>query len=157
TTTASAIFITPSSPSTTSTTTTAAAATFIPFPAYSHRHSPPLLLPPLVILDPPPPSPPRRRHRTFDHDHENDHVSTPADLIPVRYSGESYLSTGHLARITPFKRNVLVLFHRASPADFKEYLWILQHGVSESCFGAGASGESRDAEGVGGRRVGDAE
>lgn len=67
--------------------------------------------------------------RRFDDDYED--VSTPADLIPVRYSGESNFETGRVVRIAPFRRNVLVGFHRAHIADFEELKWILHYGTTE--------------------------
>jgi hypothetical protein len=55
-------------------------------------------------------------------------VQIPTKFIPVRYSGELRVPTSHITHI--LKRNILTLFHPASPADVKEYAWILEHGAS---------------------------
>ncbi|OAG04002.1 uncharacterized protein CC84DRAFT_1177917 [Paraphaeosphaeria sporulosa] len=90
--------------------------------------------PPPMPMAPPPPSPPYKPTRSrglrfLDDDYS--HVSTPADLIPIQYSGESNLDTGRVVRIMPFNRNVLTIFHRAHITDFEEVKWILQHGTTD--------------------------
>lgn len=95
--------------------------------------------PPLLDLPPPPPPPPPSpplkptgcRHHPGDFPEYLEEVRTPSDLIPVRYSGESIIDTGHIVRIAPFRRNVLVSFHRAYIADFEEFEWIFHHCDTE--------------------------
>ncbi|KAF1980136.1 hypothetical protein BU23DRAFT_594464, partial [Bimuria novae-zelandiae CBS 107.79] len=106
-----------------------------PLPPMVAPTAPPLPLP--VQCPPPPPTPPfhspsSRILRDFPESYDS--ISTPADLLPVRYSGESLLDTSRVIRIAPFKRNLLLTFHRAHIADFEELKWLLQHGSTDTWY-----------------------
>jgi hypothetical protein len=58
-------------------------------------------------------------------------VSTPSELIPVSYSGESVQETSRVVMIEPFRRNVVVSHHAAQAADLNEHMWLLSWCKSE--------------------------
>lgn len=132
----------PSSPSSIRTTTSSAASISNPSHDDPSKSLPPSNQPTSPIQTnapssqppPPPPSPPykppgSRNLRIFPKDYTD--IFTPSDLIPVRFSGESLLDNSRIVRITHFKRNVLLTFHRAHIADFEEVKWLLTHGSTE--------------------------
>jgi hypothetical protein len=80
-------------------------------------------------MPPPPPAPLTSIPPAPVHIHE--HVSTPAALIPVNYSGESVQETSRIVMIEQFRRNVVVSQHVPQATDLNEHMWLLKHGNTE--------------------------
>lgn len=55
-------------------------------------------------------------------------VSTPDELITVRYSKSRNLKTSRIVRIQPFKRSVFLTHHSAGVTDLGEFRWLIQYG-----------------------------
>ncbi|KAF2787114.1 hypothetical protein K505DRAFT_317263 [Melanomma pulvis-pyrius CBS 109.77] len=57
--------------------------------------------------------------------------SSPTELIPARYFGESSLEASRIVQVIPFKRTVLLTPHRARAADFSQHQWLFKQATSE--------------------------
>ncbi|ORX94641.1 hypothetical protein BCR34DRAFT_629171 [Clohesyomyces aquaticus] len=61
-------------------------------------------------------------------------VQSHAGLIPVYYSAHPGGETDRVIRLGPFRRNVFTTTHRAQPADFAEYEWLIRYATPETWY-----------------------
>lgn len=60
-----------------------------------------------------------------------DKISSPTELLPSRYFGESTPEASRIVQVQPFRRTVLLTHHRARGADLMQHQWLFKHATSE--------------------------
>ena len=61
-------------------------------------------------------------------------VSTPGELVPTIFSGDSFTDRSEVVRLTPFNKDVFLTVHKVHAVDFDTQLWLLKYGMMDTWY-----------------------